>query len=217
MNNKNIAIVVLAIVALVLGGFLYKTLDTMKANQHQNTSNMREMALKNLKERRSVRKYKPIQIKDEDLNAILEAGTYAPSGRNRQHSLIVVVQDQNTIMKLAKLNASIMGDNGDDFQNPFYGAPTLLIVFADSNVGTYIEDGSLVMGNLLNAAHAVGLGSCWIHRAKEVFKTEEGKEYMKLWGIPENYVGIGNCILGYPDGEYPQAKPRKEDYIRRVD
>ena len=100
--------------------------------------------------------------------------------------------------------------------DPFYGAPTLIIVFADKTINTYIEDGSLVMGNLMNAAHSLGIGSCWIHRAKETFETDEGKELLKKWNISENYVGIGNCILGYLDGEYPTAKPRKQDYIRYV-
>ncbi len=218
MKNKTVTIIVLSILVLVLGGFLYKTVGEMKNNKQETNKDMREVVLKSLKERRSIRVYKDLQVSDADLNAVLEAATYAPSGMNRQHALMVVVQDPDTIMKLAKLNASIMGNvDENNFKNPFYGAPTVVVVFGDSNVGTYVEDGSLVMGNLMNAAHAVGLGSCWIHRAREVFQTEEGKAMMKRWGIPESYIGIGNCILGYPDGDYPQARPRKADYIRRVD
>ena len=100
-------------------------------------------------------------------------------------------------------------------KDPFYGAPTVLVVLADKNIGTHIEDGSLVLGNLMNAAHSLGLGSCWIHRAKEEFETKEGKELLKEWNIPENYAGIGHCILGYPE-EKSEAKPRKDRYIRFV-
>ena len=168
--------------------------------------------IKDLEERRSIRKYKSEQIKDDELNQILEAGEYAPSGMGRQPTKMVVVQDKATIEKLSKINASIMGVNTD----PFYGAPTVVIVLADKRVATYVEDGSLVMGNLLNAAHSLNIGSCWIHRARETFETEEGKELLKEWGIDENYVGIGNCILGYVDGEYPTAKDRKPDFIKYV-
>ncbi len=110
------------------------------------------------------------------------------------------------------LNAAVMGTTSD----PFYGAPTVLIVLADPERGTYVEDGSLVMGNLMLAAHAVGVDSCWIHRAKEEFASPEGKALLKEWGLSENYVGIGHCILGYRDCEYPEAKERKSDYIVRV-
>ena len=165
-----------------------------------------------LKERRSIRKYKNEQIKDCELEQILEAGMYAPTGMGMQSPIMVVVQDAETIAKLSKMNAAVMGGDGD----PFYGAPTVVIVLADASRGTYVEDGSLVMGNLLNAAYSVGVDSCWIHRAKEVFETEEGKALLKQWGIEGNYVGIGNCLLGYRDCELPQARPRKENYIYRV-
>ncbi len=208
----------LAALLLITGGFLYMTLDEMKNNKNQTTGEMKNVVLENMKTRRSIRSFKKMQVTDEDLNAVLEAGTYAPSGMNKQPALMVVVQNPDTINKIAKLNASVFGPVDDsDFKSPFYGAPTLVIVFADTTSHTYLEDGSLVMGNLLNAAHAVGLGSCWIHRAREVFQMPEGKALMKQWGIPENYVGIGNCILGYPEGEYPVARPRKADYIRKVD
>lgn len=165
--------------------------------------------IKNLIERRSIRKYKSEQIKDEELNEILKAGEYAPSGMGLQSAKMVVIQNKETIQKLSKLNARIMGRDAD----PFYGAPTLIVVLADKNRNTYLEDGSLVLGNLMNAAHSLGIGSCWIHRAKEEFETEEGKELLKEWNVPENYVGIGHCILGYPDGELPLAKDRKSDYV----
>lgn len=165
--------------------------------------------IKNLIERRSIRKFKPEQIKDEELKEILLAGEYAPTGMGMQSPKMIVLQNKETIERLSKINASIMGRDTD----PFYGAPTVIVVLADKEKTTYIEDGSLVIGNLMNAAHSLGIGSCWIHRAKEEFETKEGKELLKEWNIPDNYVGIGHCILGYIDGDIPSAKPRKEDYV----
>lgn len=169
--------------------------------------------LKTLKERRSIRKYKKEQISEEQLNLILEAGTYAPTGMGAQSPIMVVVQDSETIKELSKMNAEVMGTTSD----PFYGAPTVIVVLADkSKRSTYVEDGSLVMGNLMNAAHSLGVDSCWIHRAKEVFESEKGQDLLKKWGVEGDYVGIGHCILGYRDCEYPDAKPRKKGYIVRV-
>ncbi len=168
--------------------------------------------LKCLKERRSVRKYKTEQIKDSELEQILEAGTYAPTGMGAQSPIIVVVQDAETIAKLSKMNAAVMGVSAD----PFYGAPTVVVVLADRSRGTFVEDGALAIGNMMNAAFSIGVDSCWIHRAKEVFDSEEGKALLKEWGIEGDYQGVGHCILGYRDGDLPQAKPRKENYIYRV-
>lgn len=166
--------------------------------------------LKVLKERRSCRKYQARQVEADVLDAILEAGTYAPTGMNRQAPVIVAVQDKQVRDKIAKLNAGVMGMDAD----PFYGAPTVLVVLADPNVRTYVYDGALVMGNLMNAAHAVGVDSCYIFRAKEVFASEEGKEMLRAWGIPDYYEGIGNCILGYREaGGVKEAAPRKANYI----
>jgi nitroreductase len=169
--------------------------------------------LQDLKTRRSCRKYQQKQIKKEQLDAILEAGTYAPTGMGKQSPIIVVIQDQETIVKLSKLNAVAMGSSSD----PFYGAPTLLVVFADKKVRTYVEDGALVIGNMLNAAHAIGVDSCFIYRAREEFETEEGRALLKKWKIQDDYVGVGNCILGYAaEGGIAPAASRKEDYIIRV-
>lgn len=168
--------------------------------------------LQDLKTRRSCRKYKPEQITNEELDQILEAGTWAPTGMGMQSPIMVVVQDQETIQELSQLNANVIGKSGMD---PFYGAPTIVIVLADKNCVTYLQDGSLVLGNLMNAAHALKLGSCWVHRAKEVFESEEGKALLKKWGIEGNYEGIGHCLLGYAVEE-AEAKPRKENYIYRV-
>lgn len=163
-----------------------------------------------IEERRSVRAFENEQIETDELKHILEAGTYAPSGMGRQSGKIVVVQDKETIELLSKLNAKVMGVDMD----PFYGAPTVLVVLADSTVPTYVEDGALIMGNLMLAAHSLGIGSCWIHRAAQVMETPEGKELKKKWGIPDEYKGIGNCILGYAiQSKIAGPKPRKEDYI----
>ena len=165
--------------------------------------------IQDLTTRRSVKRYQPTQINREDLEKILKAGMNAPSGMGRQSAVMVVVQEPETVKQLSRMNAEVMGVHTD----PFYGAPTVIIVFADKEVPTYKEDGSLVMGNLLNAAHALGLGSCWIHRAKEVFNSAEGKALMKKWGLKDSLEGIGHCILGYGEGPEPAEKPRKDDYI----
>ena len=168
--------------------------------------------IRSLKERRSVRAYREEQVREEELRQILEAATYAPSGMGTQSAVMVVVQDKETIAKLSKLNAAVMGAEID----PFYGAPTVVVVLADRSSFTWKEDGCLVMGNLMNAAYAVGVDSCWIHRAKEVFEGEEGQALLKQWGIEGDYVGVGHCILGYRAGDLPEAKPRKANYIYRV-
>ena len=169
--------------------------------------------LKVLKERRSIRKYKSEQVREEELNAILEAGTWAATGKNLQSPVMVVVQDQETISYMSKLNAQIQGKPNAD---PFYGAPTVVVVLADGENYNWMADGSLVMGNLMNAAWSVGVGSCWINRAKELFDMPEGKALLRKWGLPETLRGVGNCILGYIDGEIPAPKPRKDNYIVRV-
>lgn len=168
----------------------------------------REAALDVLISRKSTKSYKPDPVPEDILSRIIEAGTYAPSGMNKQASIIVAVTNKELRDRLSKLNAAVMGGTMD----PFYGAPVVLVVLADKNVGTYLYDGSLVMGNLLNAAEAEGIGGCWIHRAKEMFESEEGKAILRDLGIKGDYEGIGNCILGYPDKE-PVAKPRKENYV----
>lgn len=169
-------------------------------------------AMKNLLERRSVRGYKKDLVPADVLDEILEAGKYAPSGMGQQKTLMVVTQDPELVAKLSRMNADVMGAKSD----PFYGAPTVVIVFADSEQGTCVENGSLVMGNLMNAAHAVGVDSCWIHRAREVFDSEEGKALKAEWGVPESYIGIGHCVLAYRSGEYPEAKARKDGFVIRV-
>lgn len=169
--------------------------------------------LKTLCERRSCRSYSDRQVDPAALEEILKAGTYAPTGMGRQAPKIVVIQDKETIAQLEQMNAKIMG-NPD--AHPFYGAPTVLIVLTDPEIFTHLEDGSLVMGNLMNAAWSVGVDSCWIHRARQEFDSPEGKALLKKWGIDERYIGVGHCILGYGTGEYRPLAARKSDYIVRV-
>lgn len=165
-----------------------------------------------LKTRRSCRAYKPDPVEDEKLNAIIEAGTYAATGMGKQSPIILVVKDRTLRDKLSKMNAAIMGMEID----PFYGAPELLIVLADKAMPTYIYDGSLVMGNMMNAAADLGVASCWVHRAKEEFESEEGKAILKDIGIEGDYEGIGHLILGYAAMPLPDPKPRKANYVYRA-
>lgn len=168
--------------------------------------------INNMKTRRSIRKYKPDMIPEDVLNRIIEAGTYAATGMGKQSPIIIAVTNKEIRDKFSKMNAEIMGVDSD----PFYGAPVVLIVLADKARPTYVYDGSLVMGNLMLAAHAEGIGSCWIHRAKEEFESAEGKAFLKSLGIEGDYEGIGHCVLGYTDGEEPKAMPRKENYVYYV-
>lgn len=160
--------------------------------------------------RRSIRSYdttKPVER--QKLEAVLTAGQYAPTGRNRMATKFVVIQKPALRETLSRMNAAIMGTDID----PFYGAPVVVLVLADSTVHTWVEDGSLAIGAMLNAAYAVGLGSCWIHRAQEMFDSDEGKALLQQWNIPLEYRGVGFCTLGYAEGELPQAAPRKTDQI----
>ena len=165
--------------------------------------------LTTLKTRRSCRAYKADRVEEEKLNAIIEAGTYAPTGMGKQSPIILVIKDQEVRSKLAKINAAAMGMEID----PFYGAPELIVVLANKDIPTYLYDGSLVMGNMLNAAADLGVSSCWVHRAKEEFESEEGKAILKKLGIEGDYEGIGNLILGYAAKPAGNAAPRKENYV----
>ncbi|MBE6711791.1 MAG: nitroreductase family protein [Ruminococcaceae bacterium] len=165
--------------------------------------------LTKMQTRRSIRKFKPDMIPRDVLEQIVTAGTYAATGRNSQSPIILAITNKDVRDRLSALNASIMGASND----PFYGAPVVLVVLADKSCGTYLYDGSLVMGNLMLAAHELGIGSCWIHRAKEEFERPEGKQILADLGIEGDYEGIGHCILGYVDGDYPDARERKDNWV----
>ena len=165
-----------------------------------------------IRTRRSCRSYQPEQITDEQLNAVLEAGTYAPTSRGLQSPFIVAIQNEVLKARLAEMNAEIMGVTS----NPYYDAPTYVLVFVPEDAPNGVQDASLVLENMMLAAHAQGLGSCWIHREREMFATEEGKELMREWGLPDDLVGIGALSLGYPDAAPSPAKPRKKGYTRVI-
>lgn len=173
--------------------------------------------INNLKTRRSIRKFKDKQISDEDLQAILEAGTYAPTALGMQSPKIIVIQNPETIKEFSDWNRSYYPIDVPDDLDPFYGAKTILIVLTNGKMPTFVEDGASVITTLVNAAHAVGVGSCWIHRAREEFSSEKGKALLKEWGISEKYEGVGHVALGYPDMDLPKPRPRKEDFIHYVD
>ncbi len=167
--------------------------------------------LKVLETRRSCRNYKKQLIEEEKLEAIIKAGTYAATGMGRQSPIIIAVTDRTMRDRLSAMNAKIMGK--EEKYDPFYGAPELLIVLADKNVPTHVYDGSLVMGNMMNAAEDLGVASCWIHRAREEFETEEGKEILRNLGIEGDYEGIGHLVLGYRAVTPAEPAPRKDNYV----
>ena len=167
-------------------------------------------SIKNMIERRSIHSFKPdAMVSKEDMDAIIEAGTYAATGMGMQSPIIIAVTNKETRDQLSKMNATIMRRDMD----PFYGAPVVLIVLADKNRPTHIYDGSLVMGNLMNAAASLGIGSCWIHRAKEEFESDWGRNLLRSLGVNGDYEGIGHCALGYADGDYPAAPARNEGRV----
>ena len=167
-----------------------------------------------LAQRRSIRAYKPEQITDDELKTVLEAGTWAPTGMGRQDPWIVAVQNPELLKKISRMNAAFLGTDSD----PFYGAPTYVLVFGSDPAvwANSVPDGSLVLGNMMNAAYAIGLGSCWINREREMFATDEGKALMKELGLPDGLIGIGALALGYPAAPPRDPKPRKENYYRIV-
>ena len=167
--------------------------------------------LEKIKTRRSIREFKPDMVPQDILDRIIEAGTYAASGMGKQSPIIIQVTNKEVRDKIAAANCRLGGwKAGFD---PFYGAPVILIVLARKDWPNRVYDGSLVMGNLMLAAHALGIGSCWIHRAREEFETEEGTALLRSLGITEAYEGIGHCALGYPEGELPKVPPRKENWV----
>lgn len=170
-------------------------------------------ALEALYTRRSIKAFTDEMPSQADIDKITKAGMAAPTGMGAQSPLIVVVKNKAVRNELSKMNAEVMGTHAD----PFYNAPVIIAVLADKTRGTYMYDGSLVMGNMLNAAHAVGLGACWIHRAKEVFASERGKALLKEWGIEGDYEGIGHIALGYANMQPKTAKPRKDGYVRVIE
>lgn len=174
---------------------------------------MENEIIRALKERRSIRSYKPEQISDDELKTVLEAGTWAPTAKGLQDPWIVAVQNPALLKRISRMNAAVWGRDDID---PFYGAPTFVLVFGSADWVNAVPDGSLVLGNMMNAAHAIGLGSCWINREREMFATDEGKALMAELGLPDGLIGIGALALGYPAAPPREPKPRKENYYRIV-
>ncbi len=170
--------------------------------------------IRTLISRRSVKKYLPELPPVEFIQQIAEAGSFAANGMGRQSPKILVITNKQLRDRLSAINAKVMGKEGID---PFYGAPAVIVVLADKSVGTYLYDGSLVMGNMMNAAHSLGIASCWIHRAKQTFESDEGKTILKELGIEGDLEGIGNLVIGYADGDPKPAAPRKSDYIQYIE
>ena len=168
--------------------------------------------LQAIKERRSIRRFKAEQVKDEELNTVLEAGTWAPTGHGSQDPWIVAVQNPEQRATLSKANAEIMGTTSD----PFYGAPTQVYVFASRDNDNNVKDGSLVLGTMMLAAHSIGLGSCWINRVDKMSERDDVKALMKEWGLPDGLVGVGSLALGYAAAAPRPGKPRKEGYSRVI-
>ena len=164
--------------------------------------------------RRSTKKYLPdVMPSREDIDSIIEAGINAASGRNMQASIVIAVTNKEIRDRLSAANASVMGASGD----PFYGAPCVLVVLGNKEAHTYVYDGSLTLGNMMLRAEELGIGSCWIHRAKEVMDRPEWREWLKSLGLDGEYEGIGNLVIGYPDGDFTMPKPRKDGRVIHVD
>lgn len=173
---------------------------------------MTNEVLDNIKARRSVRAYKSDAVDKEKLDAILEAGTYAPTGGGHQSPTIIAITSKKYRKEIAELNAEIMGSNTD----PYYGAPVIILVLADAGANTFIEDGSCVLENMMLAATSLGLGSVWVHREREIFDSEKGKKLLNEWNLPETLRGVGSIALGYPLTPVGIAAKRKDNYIVRV-
>ncbi|HHX53935.1 MAG TPA: nitroreductase family protein [Clostridiales bacterium] len=169
--------------------------------------------IRTLLNRRSIRSYTDKIPDCKTLEAILEAGTYAPNGMGAQDTMIICVTDPEVRDTVRRLNATVTGDPNRD---PFYGAPVVALVFANRERPTHVEDGALVTGNICNAAYALGVDSCYIFRAKEAFESEEGRKLAKSWGVPDNYIGVGTAILGYHKGDFPKPAPRKANFVKII-
>ena len=168
--------------------------------------------LKAIRERRSIRRFQEKQISDDELKSVLDAGTWAATGHGTQDPWIVAVQNPQLMQRLSAVNAEIMGITS----NPYYDAPTIVLVFASADNYNRERDASLVLGNMMLAAHSIGLASCWINRVDEMFKRDELKALLKEWGLPDGLVGVGSLALGYAVSQPRTVKERKTDYYRVI-
>lgn len=173
---------------------------------------MSNAIIDNIKTRRSIRAYTNVAVSEELIDAVTEAGTYAPTGRGAQSPVIVAVSGKEYRQRIAELNASVMGRTDD----PYYGAPTVILVLADPEIRTWVEDGCCALQNMMLSAHSLGLGSVWVHREREIFDSEEGKSLLREWGLPTSLRGVGAIALGYPATTPNPPAPRKSDYVKKV-
>ena len=164
--------------------------------------------------RRSCKNFKSDPVPREIVEQVVRAGLYAPSGGNRQPVKIIAVTEKTTRDQLSRLNSKYDSAGRAD---PFYGAPVVLAVVVDKSIPTALNDGSLALGNMLLAAHALGIGSCWIHRAREVFEDGEAIALLRSLGLEGDYLGIGHCVLGYPVESAGAPLPRKENRVFYID
>jgi nitroreductase len=197
---------------LVIAVWLFCCRHSGKADRMEDDFCMENNFLSLIKTRRSVRAYKAEPVPPEALDAVLEAGTYAPTGGGRQSPTIIAITDPKYRQEIARLNAEVMGNNTD----PYYGAPAVVLVLADGGASTFVEDGSCVLENMMLAAHALGLGTVWVHREREIFDSESGKALLREWKLPETLRGVGAIALGYPAQEAGQPAVRKQNYIVRI-
>lgn len=181
-------------------------------NKQKEGERMTNETLNVIKSRRSTRAYKTDPVPEKLLDAVLEAGTFAPSGMNKQSPTIVAVTGDRYHREIAALNAAVMGVTSD----PYYGAPVVVLVLADSNAGTWVEDGSCVLENMMLAAESLGLATVWVHREREIFDSERGKQLLREWGLSETLRGVGSIALGYAATPAKPAAPRKDGYIVKV-
>ena len=173
---------------------------------------MTNEVLKTIRSRRSVRAYRKNAVPQELISEICEAGTYAPTGGGRQSPTIIAVISEKYRNELTRLNAEVMGKDTD----PYYGAPVIILVLAQGEADTFIEDGSCVLENMMLAAASLGLGSVWVHREREIFDNEKGKTLLREWGLPETLRGVGSIALGYPASTPGEPAKRKDDYVLLV-
>ena len=181
-------------------------------NKQKEGERMTNETLNVIKSRRSTRAYKTDPVPEKLLDAVLEAGPFAPSGMNKQSPTIVAVTGDRYRREISALNAAVMGVTSD----PYYGAPVVVLVLADSNAGTWVEDGSCVLENMMLAAESLGLATVWVHREREIFDSERGKQLLREWGLPETLRGVGSIALGYAAAPAKPAAPRKDGYIVKV-
>lgn len=173
---------------------------------------MENQVIKALLTRRSVRKYLDKPLEPQVMEAVLQAGTYAPTGMGMQSPTIVAVESPEDRKAVQELNQKARGFQSD----PYYGAPAIILVLTDPERGTGVEDASCVLSAMMIAAHGLGAASCWIHGEREMFQLPEGKALLEKWGLPTHLRGVGSLAIGYADGPAPQPKPRKEGYVVRV-